>query len=138
MTVDGSIVPRQTVISLAMAEINTPDAKRQRVIFDNLIRKKHRNSMNLPPQKIEANIKMTAFDCLFVSYKDDEIEPHFMPENDVIDMNISFVDVFVSVKVLLPQGRNLKDMKRAIQFKPKFFVTFVMKMVTSWVMPTFD
>ena len=41
MTSIGSIVPRQTVIPLTMAEINTPDAKRQHVIFDNIIREKH-------------------------------------------------------------------------------------------------
>ena len=27
-----------------------------------------------------------------------------MPENDVIDMNISLVDAFVNAKVSLPQG----------------------------------
>ena len=69
MTKNDSIVPRQTVIPLTMAEMNTPDAKRQRVIFDNLIRKKHGGSMNLPPWKIEANKKNEGYQSLLYSLR---------------------------------------------------------------------
>ena len=47
---------------------------------------------------------MTAINCFFIPYKDDEVEHHSMLENNVIDMNIFLVDVFVNVEVLLPQG----------------------------------
>ena len=87
-----------------MAKMNTPDANRQRCVIDNLIRKKHGDSMNLPPWKIEANGKLRAIDCSFIPYKDDEVEPHLMLENNVIDMNISLVDALMNVKVLFPQG----------------------------------
>ena len=70
--------------------------------------------MNLPPWKIEANEKMKAINRSFILYKDDEIEPHSMPGNDVIGMNISLVDAFVNAKNLLPQGRNLKYMKEVL------------------------
>ena len=103
MTENGSIVPRCTVIPLTMSEMNTPDAKRQRVIFDNFIRKKYGDLMNLPPQKIEANEKMKATNRSFIPYKDDEVEP-----NDAIDMNISLVDVFVNSEVQLSQGEKSK------------------------------
>ena len=62
MTENRSIVPCQTVIPLTMAEMNQPDGKRQCVIFDNLIRKKHRDSMNLPPWVVEANKKLSKID----------------------------------------------------------------------------
>ena len=55
--------------------MNQPDAKRQRVIFDNLIRKKHGDSMNLPPWVIEANKKLTEINHSFVPYEDDEVKP---------------------------------------------------------------
>ena len=89
-----------------MAKMNQPDAKRQRVIFDNLIRKKHEDSMNLLPWVVEATKKKAEIDRSFVPYKDDEVEPQSMPKNDVkgLDMNISLVDAFVNAEVLLPQG----------------------------------
>ena len=34
-----------------------------------------------------------------------------MPENNVIDMNISLVDAFVNAKVLLPQGEESEGYK---------------------------
>ena len=105
ITENGSSVPCRTIIPLTMAKMNTPDATSQRVIFDNLIRKKHRDLMNLPPWKIEANEKKKVFhSLLFIPYKDDEVGHHSIPENDVIDMNISRVDAFVNAKVLLLQG----------------------------------
>ena len=113
MTKNGSIVPRRTVIPLTMAEMNQPDAKRQRVIFDNLIRKKHGDSMNLPPWVVEANKKKTEIDRSFVPYKDDEVKPRSMPENDVIDMNIFLVDAFVNAKFLLPQWEESEGYERS-------------------------
>ena len=80
MTKNGSIVPCRAIIPLTMAEMNTPDAKRQRVIFDYLIRKRHGDSMNLPPWEIEANEKMKVVNRSFIPYKDDEVESHSMPE----------------------------------------------------------
>ena len=70
MTVNGSIDPNCIIIPLTMIEMNTPDERRQRVVFDNLIRKKHGDSM---------------IDCSFIPYKDDKEEPRLMPENDVKD-----------------------------------------------------
>ena len=60
--------------------------------------------MNLPPWGVEAKRKLEDYDRSFVPYEDDEVGPHSMPENDVIDMNISLVDAFVNAEVLLPQG----------------------------------
>ena len=100
MTENGSIVPCRTIIPLTMAEMNMPDAKRQCVIFDNIIREKHRDSMNLPPWQMEANEKRKDNDCSFIPYKDDESEPHLIPENDVIDMNVSLVDAFVNADII--------------------------------------
>ena len=45
------IVQRNTVIPPTIADLNRPDKKQQRAIFDNLIRKKHGDSMNLLPQQ---------------------------------------------------------------------------------------
>ena len=105
MSLNGTIVPCWTVILLVMAEMNTPDAKRKCVIFDNVTREKHRDSMNLPPWVVEANKKMKAIDCSFIPYKDDEEEPCLIPKNDVIEMNISLVDVFVNPIVFLQESK---------------------------------
>ena len=94
-----------------MAEINTPDAKRQGVIFDSLIRKKYGDSMNLPPWVVEAGKKKKPINhSSFVPYKDDEEEISLILENDVIDMDISLVDALVNAKVLfyLRQGEGIR------------------------------
>ena len=103
MTANGFIVPCCTVIPLIMVEMKTPDAKKKHVIFNNLIRKKHKDSMNLPRWIVEGAKKEKLMDYSFISYKDDEVEPHSMSENNVIDINISLVDEFMNAKVLFPQ-----------------------------------
>ena len=47
ITGNGAIVPRCTIIPLTMADLNMPDGKKQCIILDNLIRNKHRDSINL-------------------------------------------------------------------------------------------
>ena len=45
---NGSMATRCAVTPLVTADFNMPDVKRQQFIFDNLIRKRHGDSMNLP------------------------------------------------------------------------------------------
>ena len=45
---NGSISPRRSVVPLSKVDLNMPHERKQREIFDNLIQKKHRDSMNLP------------------------------------------------------------------------------------------
>ena len=71
LQVNGSIVPLCTNIPLTTINLNMPDMKRQRIIFDNLKKKKYGDSINLPPLVIEADKLKKPIDCSFVPYKDD-------------------------------------------------------------------
>ena len=62
--------------------------------------------------------------AIFIPYTDDEGEPRFIPENDVIEMNISLVDAFVNVEVLLPQGEESKEYERSNLIQAQIFCHF--------------
>lgn len=104
MTENGSIIPCHTVTLLTTADLIMLDMKRQCIIFDNLIRKKHADSMNFSPGIKEATKLKKQVNCSFIPYKDDIEEPQLVQENNVIDMHVSLVNASVNAKILLPQG----------------------------------
>ena len=67
--------------------------------------------MNFPSWQVEADKKLKVIDRSFIPYKDNESKPWLIPENDVIDINISLVNVFVKAKVLLLQGEESEGYK---------------------------
>ena len=93
---NGSIVPRRSVVPLSKADLNMPHERKQRVIFDNLIRKKHGDSMNLPPWVVAANKKKRKVDRSFIPYEDDEEDPRVIPENNIHELSICLVDALIN------------------------------------------
>ena len=67
---------------------------------------------------------MTAINHSFIPYKYDEVEPYFMQENNVIDMNISLVDAFMNAEVLLPQGEESEGYEGSSLVKAKVIHQF--------------
>ena len=110
---NGKIVPRRTCRPLTRAEWNSEPERKMRDAFDNEIKMKLGDSIQVVEQTVPKPDEEYAMDTLI----NDEEEPPLIPDDDPIDASgrpvyeQPLTDMLLHAEVLLPQGEEVKSAK---------------------------